>query len=138
MTKAKGRAQERRLPKISGAPEVNQPSQDADEEEEGQVEVIPMPLTDEDRIILRMETGLRGQLLDFAFVQQVKDGGQWQDVVRYDCEHDTVHMHRFTKGGTGTSRKEICGLDQIEEGYEIVNNAIFDGWEENRRRYFYG
>ena len=82
MAKAKGRTQERRLPKISGAPEVNQPSQDADEEEEGQVEVIPMPLTDEDRIILRMETGLRGQLLDFAFVQQVKDGGQWQDVVR--------------------------------------------------------
>jgi hypothetical protein len=138
MTKAKGRAKERRLPEISGAPEVDEASEDADEEKDGKLDVIPMPLTEEDRIILRMVTGLRGQLLDFALTQQVRDGGQWRDVVRYDCAHGKVHMDRFTKGQSGATKKEICGLEQIEEGYEIAKDAIFDGWEENRWRYFYG
>jgi hypothetical protein len=138
MAKAKGRAQERRLPEISGAPEVDEASQDADEEEDGEVEVFHVPLTDEDRIVVRLVTGLRSQLLDFALTQQVRDGGQWYDVVRYDCAHDEVHVDRFRKGRRGSVKKSVCGLDQIEDGYEIANNAIFDGWEENRRRYFNG
>lgn len=45
-------------------------------------------LSADDRALVRMVTGSRAQLLDFAVVQQVQDGGRWRDVVRYDCAQD--------------------------------------------------
>lgn len=140
MTKPKGRhRQESRLREISGAPEVANAAPDADEEDEfGEVQEYKIPLGENDRVVLRMVIGMRGQLLDFALVQQVLDGGRWSDVVRYDCSHGEVHEHRFVKRQRSTIKKEICGLTEIEDGYKVAEDVIFDGWEENRRRYFDG
>lgn len=140
MTKAKGRhRQERGLPEISGAPEVAKAPLDADEEDEyGDPQEFKVPLGDDDRAVVRMVFGMRGQLLDFALVQQLRDGGRWRDVVRYDCSHGEVHEDRYVKGQRGATKKEICGLGEIEDGYKVAEDAIFEGWEENRRRYFDG
>jgi len=140
VTKAKGRhRRESQLPEISGAPEVAEASPDADEgDEPGKVEEYKAPLGESDRVVVRIVIGMRGQLLDFALIQQVRDGERWRDVVRYDCSHGEVHEDRYMKGQKGATKKEICGLAEIEDGYKIAEDAIFDGWEENRRRYFDG
>jgi hypothetical protein len=140
MTKAKGRhRREAGLPEISGAPEIPKTSPGVDEEPEfGEVEEFKAPLGDDDRVVVRLVTGMRGQLLDFALIQQVRDGGRWRDVVRYDCAHGEVHEDRYVKGRKGATKKEICHLGEIEDGYKYADKAVFDRWEENRRRYFNG
>jgi hypothetical protein len=141
MTKAKGRPQrERGLPEISGAPEADEASPDAEEEAEeyGTLEDYPIYLTEDDRAHVRTVRGLRKQLLDFALVQQVKVDGKWCDVVRYDCAHDEVHVDTYRKGRKKPTKKKVCGLDEIEDGYNRAEAAIFDRWQENRRRYFNG
>jgi hypothetical protein len=35
-------------------------------------------------------------------------------------------------------KREVCGLDEIEDGYGRAMVALFDGWVENRRRYLDG
>jgi hypothetical protein len=140
MTKAKGRhRRESRLPEISGAPEVSEEALDADDEEEfGKLEEYLLYLSDDDRALVRMVTGSRSQLLDFAVVQQVHDGGRWHDVVRYDCAHGDVHVHSYWKGRKQPTKKTICSLDEIEDGYKQAETVVVDRWEENRRRYFNG
>ncbi len=140
MTKAKGRhRRESRLPEISGAPEVEADPPDVDDAEE-HVEQMDFPifLTDDDRGHVRVVTGSWGQLVDFAVAQQVRVDGEWHDVLRYDCAHGTVHLDQYRKGRKKPTKKAVCGLDQIEEGYKEAEEAIFDHWEENRRRYFDG
>lgn len=141
MTKAKGRHQrESRLPEISGAPEVDETLSDAEEEaeEHGTPEDYPIFLTENDRAHVRTVRGSRKQLLDFAVLQQVKVDGEWCDVIRYDCAHDEVHVDIYRKGRKKPTKKKVCGLDEIEDGYNQAEAAIFDRWEENRRRYFHG
>jgi len=141
MTKPKGRhRRESRLQEISGAPEVEETPSNADdpEEEYGTLEDYPIHLTEDDRAYVRTVRGSRRQLLDFAVLQQVKVDGEWRDVVRYDCAHDEVHVDTYRKGRKKPTKKNVCGLDEIEDGYSQAEAAIFDRWEENRRRYFNG
>jgi hypothetical protein len=50
-----------------------------------------------------------------------------------------VHVHSYRKGRKKPiKKKEICGLGEIEDGYNHAEAAIFGRWEENRRRYFNG
>jgi hypothetical protein len=141
MTKAKGRQRrEKGVKEISGAPEAKEPPEEPDEEgdEEGIRSDYPIYLSDEDRAVIRMVHGSRNQLLDFAIVQQVNVDGGWHDVVRYDCNHGTVHVHLFKRGGKQTAKRDICDLVDIDRGYDIAEAAILQGWKEQRRRYFHG
>jgi hypothetical protein len=139
MAKAKGRhRRESRLPEISGAPEVEEPPTNVgDVEEHHTFDDYPVYLTDDDRAHVRTVSGSRGQLIDFAVVQQVRVDGEWRDVLRYDCAHGEIHLHRYRQGRKPIKRA-VCGLDQIEEGYSRADHAIFGQWQENRRRYFDG
>jgi hypothetical protein len=139
MTKKKGRQDEKRLPAISGGPEINEASDDIDgEEEPTTTERFLIDLGDDDRVAVRLEIGSWGQLVDFAVVQQTRDGQRWRDVVRYDCSHGDVHLHSFRKGRKDAKKKVLCGLSDIEGGYKQAEDAIFDRWEDNRRRYLNG
>ena len=82
-----------------------------------------------------MAVGPRNRLLDFALTQQIRMAGGWHDVVRYDCSHGNVHVHRFTRRADGSEIREICGLDDIDYGYAVAVADILGNWEENRRRY---
>jgi hypothetical protein len=110
MTKAKGRQRrEKGVKEISGAPEAKESPEEPDEEgdEEGIRSDYPIYLSDEDRAFVRMVHGSRNQLLDFAIVQQVNVDGEWHDVVRYDCNHGTVHVHLFRRGGKPGLRRSL-------------------------------
>jgi hypothetical protein len=64
---------------------------------------FPIYLSPEDRAHLRIVVGYRGQLIDFALMQEVLFAGAWVDVVRYDC-HRSFHVHRFTRRGQESER----------------------------------
>ena len=137
MTKAKGRhRREARVPEISGAPEVPEPTSVY---EDTRAETYVVDLSQDDRIIVRDVRGSIGQVVDFVLTQEVLIDGEWHVVVRYDCAHGSVHVHRFKRGRRAPMvKKEICALDDIDEGYALAERTLFDGWEENRRRYFDG
>ncbi len=140
MTKAKGRhRQETGLSEISGAPEVDETPLDADGTIEiTHTETYVIDLGSDDRIAVRLELGSWKQLVDFAMVQKIRIDGRWRDVVRYDCAHGEVHVHYYRRGQKPPIKKRICGLSDIEDGYKQAETALFDAWEENRRRYFDG
>jgi hypothetical protein len=140
MTKAKGRhRRESRLPEISGAPEANEAPTDADAaDEDVTVEDYPIYLDVDDRAHLHTVRDSRNQLVSFAVMQQIRVDGKWRNVVRYDCAHGEVHVHVYRKGRKEPTKKKVCGLDEIEDGYAEADAAIFGRWQENRRRYFDG
>lgn len=137
MPKARGRPrQQKGVIELSRRPEVDETAPDAD----GTVEVTfserhVVDLDPDNRIAVRLELGSWKQLVDFAMIQQIRLDGKWHDVVRYDCAHGEVHAHVYRKGQKLSTRKRICGLSDIEAGYEEAKTALFDGWIENGRRY---
>jgi hypothetical protein len=64
--------------------------------------------------------------------------GGWRDVVRSDCSHWSVHVHRFTRRRAGSVLREVCDLEDIDLGYDTAVADILGNWEENRRRYLHG
>ncbi|MGH2771497.1 MAG: DUF7718 family protein [Actinomycetota bacterium] len=64
--------------------------------------------------------------------------GTWQDVVRYDCAHEEVHVHFFARGSRKSTKKRVADLSDIKIGYEEAAKRLYDDWMENRRRYFHG
>lgn len=137
MTKAKGRRRRRRhVRTVEERPTGAEPAEDArDTSEETEYQVY-LGAAGEDRVIVRLVTE-RGQLIDFAMIQETIDGGQWRAVVRYDCSHGTVHVHRFRHGGRRPmSKKVVATLEDIETAFLLAERGIYDAWEENRRVYF--
>jgi hypothetical protein len=100
--------------------------------------VFPIHLSEHDRAYLRMVIGAGNRLLDFALTQQIWMAGGWRDVVRYDCSHGGVHVHRFRRRRTGSVIREVCDLDDIDRGYDTAVADILGNWEEHRRRYLHG
>lgn len=37
----------------------------------------------------------KGKVVDFVVQLEVKVGGRWQAVIRYDCAHDFSHIDRY-------------------------------------------
>jgi hypothetical protein len=106
-------------------------------DDEGSISyVFPIFLSENDSAHLRMVIGPRNRLLAFALTQRIRMEDGWHDVVRYDCSHRVVHVHRFTRGGAESVR-EIFSLEEIDHGYDAAVADILDNWEENRRRYLH-
>jgi hypothetical protein len=108
------------------------------EDEGGIPYVFPIYLSEKDRAHLRMVIGGRNRLVDFALTQQIRMAGGWRDVVRYDCSHGSVHVHRYTGDMAEAAVREVCDLDDIDYGYAVAVADVLGNWEENRRRYLHG
>ena len=99
---------------------------------------------DQDRVVVReWRDEQSGALSDFVVTQQAIDSGacEWKDVARVDTRHGTVHMHGFDKSGSEVSRKEIRSYstrEELEDIYRRIDDELFEGWEENRRRWATG
>ena len=99
---------------------------------------------DQDRVVVREWRDERsGSLSDFVVTQQAIDSGacEWKDVARVDTRHGTVHMHGFDKSGSEVSRKEIRSYstrEELEDIYRRIDDELFEGWEENARRWATG
>lgn len=80
-----------------------------------------------------------GRVVEFAMMQQAMVGpDEWADVVKVDCCHDEVHVHRYSSAGVQVSRtviRPIRSLDDVETGLDEAEELIYEHWEENRRRW---
>lgn len=85
----------------------------------------------------RVVVGAWKQVVDFSLTQQTWLNDAWQDVIRFDCAHGTVHSHTFLPGGREV-RQEFASLDDLESTCDAVLEKLYDGWEERRRRYRHG
>lgn len=100
----------------------------------GPPEEFPIYLTSEDRGYQRLVFGRRGELVDFAVMQQLLIGKDWVDVLRFDCRHGRFHVHRFTQRGL-ESKTDLGDVSDLEGKYDMAVDDITANWEENRRRY---
>ena len=112
------------------------PNRRQGDSEEGIRYDFPIYLSPEDRAHLRIVVGNRGQLIDFALMQEVLFARAWVDVVRYDC-HRSFHVHRYTKRGQ-ESKTELGDLDDLDGKFDRAVAEMLEDWEENRRRYLNG
>ena len=92
-----------------------------------------------DRVIVReWRDEQNGALSDFVLTQQAFDleSREWRDVALIDAKHGTVHIHRFRRSGIklpGQDIESYSTREELEALYQIVEDRLFDTWEENRR-----
>src|SRR5947209_5296118 len=41
----------------------------------------------------------KGKVVDFVVQLEVKVGGAWKAIIRYDCAHDFAHVDRYNRNG---------------------------------------
>lgn len=96
-------------------------------------------LFDEDRVAVRMMTNDRNQIVDFAMIQQTREGEMWLDVCKVDCKHAEVHIHRYGASvGDEVSRvvlRNIESIDDVHQGWDEAADIIYDHWEDNLGRW---
>lgn len=101
------------------------------------IEIIP----GKDRIVLRVVTDDRVDVVEFGVGHQIFVDGEWMDVVRYDTDHGEVHGHRYAatpRGPKQINRWRVAPKDNLKEKCQDLLNRLIDGADENRRRYVNG
>ncbi|MDQ1745773.1 MAG: hypothetical protein QOD07_36 [Frankiaceae bacterium] len=95
-----------------------------------------------ERVKLRIVSDVdRRFMVEFALVQQTFFRQRWRDVVEVDTCHDVdVHMHRFARStgarvGDPLSLRPILSLSDVQIAYDVAYDAVFEKWEDNRRRW---
>jgi hypothetical protein len=91
------------------------------------------------RVWFRLEHDEDWLLVDFAMGQQTHHHGTWRDVMRADCCHGTVHVHRYSRRGKEDPPehlRSIGGQADIDLGYALVETLInAETCEANERRW---
>lgn len=142
MTKSKGRPKKRRLADMSASPPPDRPDR---------YERPPLEDCEEYKQTFDLAVGhkmglrqrfLRGrnELVDFAVWQKTFDGGAWHDVVRIDCAHGEVHVHRYTRAGE--EHRQVLevippdgGPPVIDRWFTRAEGMMQNGWYENVGRW---
>lgn len=139
MGKAKGRTrQEKHLVDMSDDPPAWTPDDSTWETTEY---TIPL-LGTEDRVVVRLATD-RAKVMDFAMMQQVLvdlEDDEWVDIVRIDCCHGEVHIHRFDMQGNDSRQAlfPLTGPADVQKGLDYAEDVVYEQWEANRRRWEVG
>jgi hypothetical protein len=95
----------------------------------------------EGHIITIRHQECRGLMLDFALMHHVTIDGVPVEVIRVDCKHSEVHVHRFDAMGNQTSREVLLPIsceDDVESGYALAETIILEGWATNAERSGHG
>ena len=77
----------------------------------------------------------KGKVVDFVVQLEVKVGGTWMPVVRYDCAHDFAHVDRYNISGETT--KEDLHLPYAE-CLTLADEDINFNWELYADRFLRG
>lgn len=77
----------------------------------------------------------RGRVTYFAVQLEVKNEGEWRQVVRYDCSHKFVHRDSYDL--TGRQQKEAIDLD-YEEALTFADEDLDENWEQYRSIFLRG
>ncbi|CAI7976215.1 hypothetical protein FRAHR75_230004 [Frankia sp. Hr75.2] len=135
----KGRAHEKRLadmslplPEQRGEPWRGQPNPE-------HTWRYSVAVGETSRIVYRDEFDDDWNLVDFAFGQQVLHRNAWVNVMRVDCDHGIVHVHRYTRRNPEGDREDLLpiqGQEDIEHGRKITETLInAETCEANERRW---
>lgn len=74
----------------------------------------------------------RGKVIDFMVQLEVQVGGEWKEVIRYDCTHNFAHMDRYDL--EGKRKKDDLELN-YEEALTLADTDINDNWEKYQQRF---
>lgn len=76
-----------------------------------------------------------GRVIKFVVQLELKIGGRWKEILRYDCEHDYAHKDCYNI--EGQQRKINLCLD-YENALTLADDDINDNWEIYRERFLKG
>ena len=106
-----------------------------------QIEVYPVEITPTDRLTIRQQI-YRGKIVNFAIMQDVLESGTWHQVARIDCCHGTIHRHQYNRDGIDLYDHRVIqeipatrGWAVVDAGYVSAQDAMFNEYEENLRRW---
>jgi len=77
----------------------------------------------------------KGKVVDFLVQLEVKVGGLWKPVIRYDCAHDFAHADRYNI--RGETLKEELHLS-YDECLTLADEDINFNWESYADRFLRG
>jgi hypothetical protein len=77
----------------------------------------------------------KGQVVNFVVQLEVKVGGLWMPVIRYDCAHDFAHADRYNM--SGEVAKEELHLSYAES-LTLADEDINSNWEYYTERFLSG
>ena len=76
-----------------------------------------------------------GRIIKFVVQLEVKSGGVWKEVIRYDCAHDYAHKDCYNI--KGQCRKINLYLD-YKDALTLADDDINENWEIYRQKYLRG
>ena len=76
-----------------------------------------------------------GKIIKFVIQLELKSGGVWKEVIRYDCAHDYAHKDCYNV--KGKCRKINLYLD-YEDALTLADDDINENWEIYRERFLRG
>ena len=76
-----------------------------------------------------------GKIIKFVVQLELKSGGVWKEVIRYDCAHDYAHKDCYNV--KGKCRKINLYLD-YEDALTLADDDINENWEIYRERFLRG
>ena len=76
-----------------------------------------------------------GRIMKFVVQLELKIGGVWKEVLRYDCAHGYAHKDSYNI--MGKCRKINLFL-QYEESLTLADDDINENWELYRERFLRG
>jgi hypothetical protein len=77
----------------------------------------------------------KGKVVDFVVQLEVKVGGLWRPVIRYDCTHDFAHVDRYNI--SGETLKEDLHLS-YDECLTLADEDINFNWESYAEKFLRG
>ena len=77
----------------------------------------------------------KGKVVDFVVQLEVKVGGLWKPVIRYDCAHDFAHSDRYNIRGE-TFKEEL--YLSYDECLTLADEDINFNWELYADRFLRG
>ena len=75
------------------------------------------------------------KIIKFVVQLELKSGGVWKEVIRYDCVHDYAHKDCYNV--KGICRKINLYLD-FEDALTLADDDINENWEIYRERFLRG
>ena len=76
-----------------------------------------------------------GMVAEFVVQLEIKTGGIWKEVIRYDCAHDYTHKDCYNI--KGQCRKINLYLD-YKNALTLADDDIHENWEIYREKFLKG
>ena len=76
-----------------------------------------------------------GKITKFVVQLEIKIGGAWREVLRYDCAHDFAHKDCYDISGRC---KKINLYVDYEDALTLADDDINENWEMYRERFLKG